>query len=74
MTISAAAAQRRSSPYDHLCDLGLALSATRFGEGPDNRIPAGELDEALGLVLAMWSGNEVSRSGPAAGGYPGLGS
>ena len=36
---------------------------SRFGEDPDNRLLAAKLDEALELVLALWSGDEVSHAG-----------
>jgi alkanesulfonate monooxygenase SsuD/methylene tetrahydromethanopterin reductase-like flavin-dependent oxidoreductase (luciferase family) len=36
---------------------------SRFGENPDNHVLAAKLDEALALVLALWSGEEVSHEG-----------
>jgi len=36
---------------------------SRFGEDPDNRVLGAKLDEALELMLALWSGDEVSHAG-----------
>jgi alkanesulfonate monooxygenase SsuD/methylene tetrahydromethanopterin reductase-like flavin-dependent oxidoreductase (luciferase family) len=38
---------------------------TAFGEERDARARAALLDEALELVVALWSGEEVTRDGPA---------
>ena len=64
---------REAVSLDHLSSgrlvLGVGLGVntdgemSRFGEDADNRILAEKLDEALDLVLALWSGNEVSHAG-----------
>jgi alkanesulfonate monooxygenase SsuD/methylene tetrahydromethanopterin reductase-like flavin-dependent oxidoreductase (luciferase family) len=36
---------------------------SRFGEDSDSRVRAAKLEEALELVLALWSGDEVSHAG-----------
>jgi alkanesulfonate monooxygenase SsuD/methylene tetrahydromethanopterin reductase-like flavin-dependent oxidoreductase (luciferase family) len=64
---------RESVSLDHLCDgrltLGVGLGVntdgelSRFGEDADNRVLAEKLDEALDLVCALWSGDEVSHAG-----------
>ncbi|HLH46670.1 MAG TPA: LLM class flavin-dependent oxidoreductase [Acidimicrobiales bacterium] len=36
----------------------------RFGEVTDDRLRADRLDEALDLLLALWSGDEVDHRGP----------
>jgi alkanesulfonate monooxygenase SsuD/methylene tetrahydromethanopterin reductase-like flavin-dependent oxidoreductase (luciferase family) len=64
---------RESVSVDHLSNgrlvVGVGLGAdtdgemSRFGEDPDNRVLAAKLDEALDLVFALWSGEEVSHAG-----------
>jgi alkanesulfonate monooxygenase SsuD/methylene tetrahydromethanopterin reductase-like flavin-dependent oxidoreductase (luciferase family) len=64
---------RETVTLDHLSGgrlvLGIGLGVNtggeleRFGEETDERIRAARLDEALELLLALWSGNEVDHAG-----------
>jgi alkanesulfonate monooxygenase SsuD/methylene tetrahydromethanopterin reductase-like flavin-dependent oxidoreductase (luciferase family) len=64
---------RKTVSLDHLSGGRLVLAVglgvdtdgemSRFGEDPDNRVLAEKADEALGLVLALWSGRQVSHAG-----------
>lgn len=64
---------RAAVSLDHLSGGRLVLGAglgvdtdgelSRFGEAAGNRVLGDRLDEALQLVLALWSGDEVSHEG-----------